>query len=275
MGKDLDIAFVGANRSRQLFRILVILVVGVILLAGLGALGYLFFGSPGQNTGSAVPRNDPSPTGGQAAHADQPPAVPPVVTPNRAPYIPQRGTGKFIRPPVTSAKVAGRGTVLRYMVEVEGGIRQQPQTFARTVDTILADPRGWTAGGRWAFKRVNSGPFDFVVRLAAPGTVDKLCAVYGLETKGQTNCSGGKQVVVNLRRWLLLTTYYRGQPDHYHALTINHEVGHRLGYNHMTCARKGALAPVMQQQIFGLKGCKINGWPYDRRGRFITGPAVQ
>jgi hypothetical protein len=142
------------------------------------------------------------------------------------------------------------------------------------VDRILADRRGWTGGGRWAFRRVDSGQYDFVVRLASPGTVDRLCGAYGLTTEGKVNCSAGKQVVVNLRRWLLLTPYYRGHPDEYHALVINHEVGHRLGFGHMTCPGKGRRAPVMQQQIFGLRGCVINPWPYDRKGRFITGPSV-
>ncbi|KAB2349761.1 DUF3152 domain-containing protein [Actinomadura rudentiformis] len=252
---------------------MVVIVVGLILLAGIGALGFLFFSPPGKG-GDAVPRNDPGPKNSPQAHVDAAPGTPPVVTPRRPLFIPARGTGRFIRPSAGTSRVYGRGKVLRYMVEVEGGIRQQPLAFARSVEKILADPRGWTAGGRWGFKRVDSGTYDFVVRLASPGTVDKLCGAYGLETNGQVNCSGGKQVVVNLRRWLLLTTYYRQQPDHYHALVINHEVGHRLGYNHMTCPKKGRLAPVMQQQIFGLKGCRANGWPYDQRGRFVTGPAV-
>ncbi|MFI0453757.1 DUF3152 domain-containing protein [Actinomadura sp. 6N118] len=274
MGQDLDRAFVGASRSRRLFRAMVVIVVGLILLAGIAAFGFLLFGSPGGKGGLAAPRNDPGPKSSPQGHADAAPGTPPVITPRRAPYIPAVGTGRFVRPAAGTSRVYGRGKVMRYMIEVEGGIRQQPLVFARSVEKILADPRGWTAGGRWGFKRVDSGTYDFVVRLASPGTVDKLCGAYGLETNGQVNCSGGKQVVVNLRRWLLLTTYYRQQPDQYHALVINHEVGHRLGYNHMTCGRKGRLAPVMQQQIFGLKGCLANGWPYDRRGRFITGPGV-
>ncbi|MBX6765957.1 MAG: DUF3152 domain-containing protein [Actinomadura rubrobrunea] len=193
--------------------------------------------------------------------------------PERGPYIPPRGTGEFTRPK-GAKKTVGRGRLMRYMVEVEGGLGQDPAEFARTVDRILAHPRGWTAGGKVAFRRVDRGPYDFVVRLASPDTVDKLCAAYGLDTEGEVNCAGGKEVVVNLRRWLLLNPYYQGRPDEYRALVINHEVGHRLGYGHATCPGKGRPAPVMQQQIFGLKGCVANPWPYDRKGRFITGPSV-
>lgn len=272
---DLDAEFERARRGRR--RGIIAGFAALLVVAGLcGALAWYLMPGSGtvQGTSAGKPGEGGSGSGPpNGARVEAEPSDAPIVKPKKSPYIPAKGTGKFARP-ATSGKVHGHGKLMRYMVEVEGGLRQDPAAFAKSVDDILADPRGWTAGGKWAFKRVNSGPYDFVVKLASPGTVDKICGAYGMTTEGKVNCSAGKQVVVNLKRWLLLTTYYRGQPEHYHALTINHEVGHRLGFGHMTCSGRGRLAPVMQQQIFGLKGCKINGWPYDRKGRFVKGPSV-
>ncbi|WP_235206395.1 DUF3152 domain-containing protein [Actinomadura welshii] len=269
---DLDAEFERARRGRVRGTIAGMLALVLVITAG-GALAWYL--RPGSDVPGVTSAGSGGGTGGEENHArvETEPSDPPLVKPARPPYVPAKGSGKFARP-TSTGKVHGRGKLMRYMVEVEGGLRQDPAAFARSVDDILADPRGWTAGGRWSFKRVSSGPYDFVVKLASPGTVDRICGAYGMTTEGKVNCSAGKQVVVNLKRWLLLTTYYRGQPEHYHALTINHEVGHRLGYGHMTCAGRGRPAPVMQQQIFGLKGCRINGWPYDRKGRFVKGPSV-
>ncbi|WP_433150871.1 DUF3152 domain-containing protein [Actinomadura nitritigenes] len=244
----------------------------LISVAGLGAMAYLSFGGGTKHAAAPPPARETGKGDGGARVETEPPDAP-SATPKSSLYIPTKGTGKFLLP-ASGSRVFGHGKVMRYMVQVEGGLRQNPTKFARSVDKILADPRGWTASGKWAFQRVNSGQYDFVVQLASPKTVDRICGSYGMTTNGTVNCSGGKQVVVNLRRWLLLTKYYRGQPDAYHALTINHEVGHRLGFGHMTCPGRGRPAPVMMQQIYGLKGCRINPWPYDTHGRFLTGPSV-
>ncbi|MFF7601740.1 DUF3152 domain-containing protein [Streptomyces mirabilis] len=94
--------------------------------------------------------------------------------------------------------------------------------------------------------------------------MDKICGRYGLDTGGEVNCSVGKDVVVNLRRWLLATPVYAHDVAAYRALIINHEVGHFLGHNHVTCPDAGKPAPVMMQQIKGMHGCAPNVWPYDR-----------
>ncbi|MET9561452.1 DUF3152 domain-containing protein [Streptomyces tauricus] len=201
-------------------------------------------------------------------------ATSPSSASSASPSIPSSGPGTFTTAGGGSGTV-GKGTrTLRYKVVVENGLAQSAGDVADQVEDVLADRRGWTADGRSGFKRVSTGSADFVVRLATPGTVDEICGRYGLRTRGEVNCSVGKDVVVNLKRWLLATPVYADDVDAYRALIINHEVGHFLGHDHVTCPGPGKPAPAMMQQIKGMRGCKPNVWPYDTKGRLVTGPRV-
>lgn len=197
----------------------------------------------------------------------KPAEAPPTTAP---PTFTQHGEGTFRRA-TGSAKRVGTGRLLRYRVEVERGLEQQPGEFAQWVDRILADQRGWTAGGQWAFQRPAAGAVDFVVKLASPDTVDRICGGYGLDTGGEVSCRGGQNVVINVKRWVLAIPAYQGDVDMYRHLVVNHEVGHFLGYRHVTCPGKGRLAAVMQQHFYGMGGCVPNGWPFPQGSQKSTG----
>ncbi|QUC60260.1 DUF3152 domain-containing protein [Streptomyces sp. A2-16] len=247
---------------------------GLAALAALAAVGGAVVAWLPSDAGrtSAAPRpvETPEPQRTTAAPEPEESSAPP--SPSTTP-LPQSGPGTFVTAPGGSGRV-GKGTPLRYRVEVENGITISPADVAAQVERTLADPRGWTADGRSAFQRVSSGPTDFVVRLATPATVDSICAEGGLNTGGKVNCSVNRKVMVNLRRWVLATEFYREDVVGYRSLIINHEVGHFLGHGHVTCPGKGRPAPAMMQQIKGLLGCVPNVWPYDSDGRPLTGPSV-
>ncbi|MFF8975020.1 DUF3152 domain-containing protein [Streptomyces sp. NPDC014995] len=261
---------------------------GLAALTLLGAIGFAAVGWTSADRGGAgvgagaggdsAARDEPT---GRAASSPAPrsPSASPSVSPSSPsagssePVIPATGPGTFTTAPGGSAKV-GQGTVLRYRVEVEDGLKLSAAAVAEQVEGILADRRGWTADGRSAFQRVSGGSTDFVVRVATPGTVDKICGQYGLDTGGEVNCSVDKNVMVNLKRWELATPVYAKDVTSYRALIINHEVGHFLGHGHVTCPGPGKPAPAMMQQIKGMHGCVPNVWPYDGEGRYVTGPAV-
>ncbi|HEY0485726.1 MAG TPA: DUF3152 domain-containing protein [Mycobacteriales bacterium] len=224
-----------------------------------------------------APRESTGEAGSAAAAGGGGPVADEFTAPSATPSapagvrVPARGLGTFTVAPGGTG-VAGRGQLLRYQVQVEDGVGQVPAEFAATVDQTLADPRSWTAGGEWAFQRVSGGQGwkpDFVITLASPDTVDRLCSP--LDTKGYTSCRVGNRVVVNLARWLLAVPEFHGDVATYRRYVVNHEVGHRLGRGHLACPQPGALAPVMLQQTLGLQGCRPNAWPYVD-GKLVTGP---
>jgi hypothetical protein len=232
------------------------------LAATAAVVGGLLFGAAGfavrDNSGTQAALPPPQSVTPSVAPSTSPSASP---TSPASPGIPQSGEGTFRRAGGSAPRV-GTGKVLRYRVEVERGIDEDPAKFAEWVDQILADPGGWTARGRWAFQRPRAGSVDFVVRLATPDTVDKICGSYGLDTGGEVSCRGGPNVIINLKRWELAIPSYNGDTYTYRHLVVNHEVGHFLGHKHETCPGKGKPAPVMQTQIYGMNGCVPNGWPY-------------
>jgi hypothetical protein len=144
-------------------------------------------------------------------------------------------------------------------VRVEAGLALDRLAAAAEIDRILADPRGWGAGGAVAFRRVASGPVDLEVVLAAPGTVDRLCAP--MLTLGSLSCATGARAVLNARRWRRGAPAFRSDLALYRRYLVNHEVGHLLGRGHASCPGAGEPAPVMMQQTKGVGACRPNGRP--------------
>ncbi|MFE8972314.1 DUF3152 domain-containing protein [Streptomyces cyaneofuscatus] len=211
---------------------------------------------------AAPPSPTPTPTPTPPADDDRPP---------KASDVPASGPGTFT---VARAGVTKSGKGEPYRVEVEDGIGVDPDRAAEDIAAILADPRGWSHGGERSFRQVTGKSAGLVVKIGTPATTDRLCGAYGLKTRGEVNCRGGEQVMVNLKRWQLGSPQFDGPVAEYRALIINHEVGHWLGRGHETCPGKGRPAPAMMQQIDGLKGCVANAWPYDAKGRYLGGPKV-
>ncbi|MFF7209115.1 DUF3152 domain-containing protein [Streptomyces sp. NPDC008238] len=262
-----------ATRPRRRLTASRLTVLAVLAVCAVGLCAMLAGRDAGGRTAPAAAQHGPAASAVPYTASTPTTATAPTATPTHRPArVPEHGDGRFTEAPGTSRTI-GHGPLLRYGVEVEDGTGFTAASVAAEVDRILADKRGWTRAGA-AFRRVDAPPYDFLVRLATPDTTDDLCAKYGLDTGGEVNCSGGKDVVVNLKRWVLLSPYYKGRPAEYRALIINHEVGHRLGRGHRGCPGPGRPAPAMMQQIKGLHGCTPNAWPFDRHGRAVTGPAV-
>ncbi len=168
-------------------------------------------------------------------------------------------------------RAPGTGQKYTYRVDVEQGLGLDGALFAQAVQKTLNDDRSWAHNGARTFERIYSGKPDFVITLASPGTTADWCAKSGLDTtEDNVSCDSAStdRVMINAYRWAQGSKTYGDQMYAYRQMLINHEVGHRLGYSHVTCDKDGDLAPVMQQQTKFLDHdgihCRANAWPYPR-----------
>ncbi|MFD9761101.1 DUF3152 domain-containing protein [[Kitasatospora] papulosa] len=166
------------------------------------------------------------------------------------------------------AKAPGKGHKYRYRIDVEQGLGLDSGLFAEAVQKTLNDDRSWAHNGAMTFERISSGEPDFVITLASPGTTADWCEKSGLDTtEDNVSCDSAAtdRVMINAYRWAQgASTFGPDKLLAYRQMLINHEVGHRLGHNHVSCRTPGALAPVMQQQtktldLDGVK-CRPNPW---------------
>jgi len=166
------------------------------------------------------------------------------------------------RSTVVRGRVAapGRGPVRSVRVEVEHGLPVDGSRFAAFALAALNDPRSWGRGGAVTFARTDGRDADMVLLLASPRTTDELC--HPLDTRGVASCAVGGRAILTFHRWVKATPEYAGDPTAYRRYLVNHEIGHLLGHRHVRCPGRGRPAPVMQQQTYGLKGCRPNSWPH-------------
>ncbi|WP_436847548.1 DUF3152 domain-containing protein [Streptomyces aureus] len=228
-------------------------------------------GGAGRSTQGSASRGDGRPTqSGQVA------AAPLTYDQQMARTYPLgaelKGSGKFEVVPGV-AKAPGKGHKYTYRVDIEKGLGLDGALFADAVQKTLNDKRSWAHGGARTFERIDSGEPDFVITLASPGTTAEWCAKSGLDTtEDNVSCDSAstERVMINAYRWAQGSkTYGFGEKIHaYRQMLINHEVGHRLGYGHVSCEKDGDLAPVMQQQTKFLDHdgihCLPNPWPYPK-----------
>jgi len=97
-----------------------------------------------------------------AAHEQRPtfqvlPGPGHTLTPSSAPEVtfPTTGSRTYQTVSGTGPVIGGPGQLMRFRIAVERDIvGLDLDAFARFVEQTYADPRGWTAGGRWRLQRV-------------------------------------------------------------------------------------------------------------------------
>ncbi|GIF91135.1 DUF3152 domain-containing protein [Catellatospora chokoriensis] len=217
------------------------------------------------------------------------PSAPATASPSASPLpvyqlpgdFPASGPGTWRYATGMGGVLGGSGGLRRFRVAAETNLAgAELAEFTRMVDLTLGDPRSWI-GGQRRLQRVPAGSaYDFTIYLATGETTRKLCATGGMDTRldgvSYTSCRLPGRVVINFNRWRLsVPDYVEGHVELalYRRYVINHEVGHELGRNHERCPGRGRPAPVMQQQTYGLQGCRANPWPY-LDGKRYAGPPM-
>ncbi|MCW2746948.1 MAG: hypothetical protein JWP10_90 [Nocardioidaceae bacterium] len=167
-------------------------------------------------------------------------------------------TAAFSTPRKKVQHLAKLKRTVTYRVITRGKIRTSLKTVRKLANQTLNDPRGWRGMGV-AFREVKKGG-NFTLVLSQSSKVSSFSGV----CSNYYSCRVGNYVVINQDRWLHATPLWkkvhRSLRD-YRNMVVNHETGHWLGHRHAYCSKRGALAPVMQQQSKGLHGCKANPWP--------------
>ena len=207
-------------------------------------------------TASSTSSSQAAPTAAQATQAAQPSPV----------AVPASGTGNTHPVAIPAVPLAGTGRVVRFSVEVEGGLPADEAEFARIVATVLTDQRGWQTQDHVRFVPVQpeavaaGAAVDARVTLASPQLTARLCAPMDV-TMNQVSCWQNHRAVLNLQRWLNGATPFGSDLVTYRTYLVNHEVGHGLGHGHVTCSGAGRPAGIMVQQTLGLGGCTAWPWP--------------
>lgn len=280
----------GKRRSRPVRRPRSRIRVLAAALVTAALIGVAVIAAPRWAGGDDLPAAAAAPASAPAtSHPASPPPTPTPASPTPTPHkpkhkpapapkksspspktIPASGPGTF----AVARAGATSGTGNAYRVEAEDGSGVAPDAAAAQIAGFLAAPRGWAHGGAHSFHQVADAPAGLVIRIATAATTDQVCGAQGLNTHGEVNCRVGEVVMVNLKRWQTGSPEFDGPLADYRALIVNHEVGHWLGHGHETCPGPGRPAPAMMQQIYGLKGCVSNAWPYATDGQYLGGPSV-
>jgi len=144
---------------------------------------------------------------------------------------------------------------MRYSIVLDEGVSLSPKdlrVFREQVAIYLADPDGW--GRTHTFEEVPTGG-EVVIHLSSPEDIRKAGCV-----NTRLSCAelGGKHMRLNSMRWFRGAKESGLPLEEYRQYMVSHEMGHILGYDHTTCPRPGAPAPVMMQQTLGIGKCTPN-----------------
>lgn len=245
----------------------VVMLAAIGLAAGCGGPHFTPQGD-GSHASSVMPTSG-SPKPAPPTLANPAPATSASVGTQGPLNVPASGSGRTSPVDIPGPDSDRAGRVVRYTVEVEGGLEELAGDFAAQARRILIDERGWETKDQVHFvavspqQRARGDSVDVRIMFSSPSHVDRMCAP--LSTNGRLSCHKNGNVMINAWRWVNGAETYGADLASYRIYLVSHEVGHSLGHGHVGCPGSGRPAPVMLQQTLRLGGCRPSPWPVTAR----------
>ena len=141
--------------------------------------------------------------------------------------------------------------VVRFRTQVDPDVSYPDDTFRREVTIYLNDPDGWARFHQFDYAATGRAK---LIRLASKRAIREVGCV-----EDDLSCAilGGSDIWLNADRWRTGAPKSRLPLVEYRQYMITHEMGHSLGYDHVTCPGSGPV-PVMVQQTLGIGSCEPN-----------------
>jgi predicted metalloprotease len=156
-------------------------------------------------------------------------------------------------------------TIVYVATKVDKNVKYSEKLFNKKVKTVLTDPKGWQRIANVKFKFVDwdalyaldTNHYKIPIRLSTYTTIKYYCGF------GNLSCCdmSSKEVWLNFSRWINGATASKLDLYKYRDYMINHEVGHALGREHVTCPEAGQKAPIMMQHTVTIGKCTPNNHP--------------
>lgn len=142
--------------------------------------------------------------------------------------------------------------IIKYKVAIDKGIKYPKKKFSDIIKKVLTNKNGWKKYLVVDFKESKASS-NLVIRLSTNDTIIRECKFNGL------SCYRGSsqpEIFINLDNWLHSTDPFLStglKLKDYRTYLILHEVGHFLGYSHLSKDDyPGVTAPIMIQQSKGI-----------------------
>ena len=267
----------------------VVLVILVAFAAGI-AMGW-GTGRIGEQLAAPEPTVSPSPT---ASPSSTPVVSVPPVEPierelddadRRAGLtsldVPEEGEGTFTIASTEGQPSGGAASVKWIRVEYEDGLAMNGRALNEFVLSVLNDPRGWGAKGRYEFVPTTGAP-DIRIVIASPTTTAATCpephaaASIGAEIEGdatptpaptpdptasaEVTCAARGLMMISQYDWAAGLETFGDDRTASRAFQVNHGVGHLLGDEDVACESGRALIMTDQREL--PEECEPNPWPW-------------